>query len=136
MGAAMIEESDDRYARDDESLGPLAHGQLCYLQIPALDIARSAAFYGAVFHWQVSPPDAGFEAPGLIGQWVTDRPPATSGGPLGWIFVPDIDQALHSADDHGGRVLTQPEPDGPIRWLATVADPAGNVVGVVAHCPR
>jgi len=63
-----VEESED-----SSSLGPLAHGQLCYLQIPAPDIARSAEVYAAVFGWHTDPPGSGFEAPGLIGQWVADR---------------------------------------------------------------
>ena len=29
------------------------HGQLCYLQIPALDITTSARFYEQVFGWRV-----------------------------------------------------------------------------------
>ncbi|HEU5002628.1 MAG TPA: VOC family protein [Actinomycetota bacterium] len=136
MGAAMAEGSDDRYDHDGESIGPIAHGQLCYLQIPALDVARSAGFYRAVFSWHVSPPDTGFEAPGIIGQWVTDRPPSPAAGPLGWIFVAGMDPALRAVEDHGGTVVSPPEPDGPVRWLATVADPAGNVVGIVSHGTR
>ena len=31
------------------SLGPLAHGQICYLQIPALEVMESAAFYEKIF---------------------------------------------------------------------------------------
>ena len=30
-----------------------ANGKICYLEIPAIDIARSSAFYEAVFHWQL-----------------------------------------------------------------------------------
>lgn len=28
------------------------------------------------------------------------------------------------------------QPDGPVRGLATIADPAGNAVGIVADGPR
>jgi len=31
-------------------------GQLCYLQIPAVDITTSARFYERVFGWRVAPP--------------------------------------------------------------------------------
>ena len=55
----------------------LAHGQLCYLQIPALDTMESAAFYEKIFGWKIERPYPSFEAPGLIGQWVNNRPPAT-----------------------------------------------------------
>ena len=30
----------------------LVHGQVCYLQLPAADRNRAAAFYHAVFGWQ------------------------------------------------------------------------------------
>ena len=28
------------------------HGKICYLEIPAMDVERSAAFYTAVFGWR------------------------------------------------------------------------------------
>lgn len=30
-----------------------ANGKICYLEIPAIDIAVSAAFYQLVFDWQI-----------------------------------------------------------------------------------
>lgn len=118
-------EGDDR--RD------LAHGQLAYLQLPATDIGAAATFYGAVFGWSVEPPQPGFESPGLIGQWVDDRPPAADGGPLLWISVDDIDDALRLIEENGGAVVEPPTPDGPTRTLATIADPAGNRIGLAQH---
>jgi predicted enzyme related to lactoylglutathione lyase len=110
-----------------------AHGQLVYVQIPALDVTASAQFYERIFGWSVDPPDTGFEAPGLIGQWVTDRPAAPDAGPLAWIAVTDLDQTLELAASGGGEVVDQPYPDGPVRILASLRDPAGNLVGVVGH---
>ena len=58
----------------------LVHGQVCYLQIPAADSERSAAFYEAVFGWQVERPYLAFSSSGLIGQWSPAvRRPATPG---------------------------------------------------------
>src|SRR5437763_13869236 len=95
------------------SIPGLVHGQLSYLQIPALDVTTSARFYERVFGWQVDPPEAGFEAPGLIGQWITERPPAADGGPVGWIHVPDVRRTLTEAAAAGGTVREEPTPDGP-----------------------
>src|SRR5208282_4459572 len=103
-----------------------AHGQVCYLQIPALDMMKSANFYESVFGWQIERPYPSFEAPGLIGQWVTDRPAAMAAGLLAWINVDRIDRVLELVRASGGEVLTPPSPDGP-RWLATIRDPGGNV---------
>jgi predicted enzyme related to lactoylglutathione lyase len=111
------------------------HGQLTYLQIPALDVVASATFYEQIFGWQVDPPKPGFEAPGLIGQWVTDRPPAGNAGPLGWIHVDRIDDTVDLVRSTGGEVIEEPFADGPVRRLATIRDPAGNVVGIVGHGP-
>lgn len=107
-----------------------AHGQLGYLQIPARDLAASGAFYAAVLGWDADPP--GFTAPGLIGQWVTDRPPAPDAGPLLWVCVDALGTALRRVAEHGGTLVTAPVLDGGERWLAEVTDPAGNRLGIVA----
>ncbi|MBV9803393.1 MAG: hypothetical protein JO130_09395 [Solirubrobacterales bacterium] len=114
------------------SIPGLVRGQLCYLQIPALDIATSAQFYERIFGWTVDPPDSGFEAPGLIGQWITDRPPALDAGSVAWIHVPDVRETLEDARAAGAEVRDGPVPDGP-RLLASFVDPAGNLVGIVQH---
>jgi uncharacterized protein len=111
----------------------LVHGQVCYLQLPATDTAQSAEFYEAVFGWQIERPYPSFEAPGLIGQWIDDRPPAPDAGPLIWLHVSDIDATLDSVTKHGGQILEPPSPDGPTRVLATIADPAGNPIGLAGH---
>jgi PhnB protein len=109
-----------------------AHGQLVYLQIPAADVTVSARFYERVLGWRVDPPESGFEAPGLIGQWITDRPSAPDAGPVMWIAVDDLARTLTEAARAGGALRQEPTPDGP-RVLASFSDPAGNLVGIVAH---
>ena len=110
----------------------MKHGQICYLQIPALDLMKSAEFYETVFGWQIERPYPSFESPGLIGQWVTDRAPSPDAGPLLWINVMSIDQTLESVRSSGGEVIEPKSQDGP-RWLATIRDPAGNSVGIAQH---
>jgi predicted enzyme related to lactoylglutathione lyase len=107
-----------------------AHGQLTYLQVPATDVARSAVFYQRIFGWQVDPPQPGFEAPGLIGQWVTDRPAAPGAGMLAWIQVDRLSDTLDLVRANGGAVVLPPFPDGTERLLATITDPAGNALGL------
>jgi PhnB protein len=110
------------------------HGQLVYLQIPATDITTSARFYERVLGWEIGDggTDSGFEAPGLIGQWITDRPAAPDSGPVVWIHVDDVAQSLAAAQAAGAALQQQPTPDGP-RLLASFRDPAGNLVGIVSH---
>jgi predicted enzyme related to lactoylglutathione lyase len=111
----------------------LVHGQVCYLQMPAADSARSAAFYEAVFGWETERPYEDFVSPGLIGQWVPGRPPARDAGPMIWIHVADMEQALGRVVQHGGEILEPPAPDGLTRILATILDPEGNPVGLAAQ---
>jgi predicted enzyme related to lactoylglutathione lyase len=111
----------------------LAHGQVCYLQLPAVSRSRAAAFYTAVFGWDVEEHAPDFVAPGLIGQWVEDRPPALDTGPMLWLHVADLHETLHQVTTHGGQILEPPSPDGPHRTLATILDPEGNPVGLAAH---
>lgn len=113
----------------------LEHGQLCYLQLPAADPMRSAEFYEAVFGWRIERPYPGFEAPGLIGQWVDDRPPVRDAGPMLWLAVSDMTATLAAVTAAGGTITSPPSPDGPDRTLATIQDPAGNPIGLAAHHP-
>jgi predicted enzyme related to lactoylglutathione lyase len=126
---------DDDDEESNQSLRPV-QGQLSYLQIPAIDVRRSAQFYARVFGWNVEHPHPGFDAPGLIGQWVTDRRPTRDAGMLPWLNVDSIDEAMKLVRAHGGEVLEHPTPDGPERLLSTVRDPAGNVLGLVQLVSR
>jgi predicted enzyme related to lactoylglutathione lyase len=108
------------------------HGEVGYLQIPAKDIAASAAFYEAVFGWEVEEGSAGFSAPGIFGQFFTEHQSAPSAGPLLWLVVHNMDAALEKTTANGGELRSAPADDGPTRVLATITDPAGNTVGLVA----
>ena len=103
-----------------------------YLQLPAVDIARSAAFYAAVLGWEVDLEYGAFTAPGLIGQWTTEWPPAVNAGPLLWLSVDRLAPALRRVENYGGTVRGRPQLDSGERWLVEVEDPAGNRIGLVA----
>jgi predicted enzyme related to lactoylglutathione lyase len=114
----------------------LVHGQVCYLQMPAVDAVRAAAFYQGVFGWPTEHPDQDFESPGLIGQWVPGRPAALDAGPMIWIHVADLSETPAQVARHGGEVIDPPAPDGPDRVLATIVDPEGNSIGLASHQVR
>ena len=103
-----------------------------YLQLPAVDVARSAAFYAAALGWSVDLENGGFTAPGLFGQWTTTRPPAAAGGPLLWLSVDRLSPAMDRVEEYGGAVRGRPWLDAGARWLVEVDDPAGNRIGLVA----
>ncbi|HEX5120566.1 MAG TPA: VOC family protein [Pseudonocardiaceae bacterium] len=116
-------------------MSPATHpprGQIGYLQLPAVDIARSAAFYESVFGWSTDPATGGFTAPGMGGQWTTDRLPGTTSGPMVWICADDLYPTLDRVVAAGGTVHGRPRLDNGERWLAETDDPAGNRIGIVA----
>ncbi len=111
----------------------LEHGQVCYLQLPAVRSARAAAFYAAVFGWEIEEHAPDFVAPGLIGQWVEDRPPARTPARCSGSTSPTWTRPSSRSPATAARSPNPPTPDGPDRTLATILDPEGNPVGLAAH---
>jgi predicted enzyme related to lactoylglutathione lyase len=107
------------------------YGRIEYVQLPALDIARSAAFYERVFGWSIDSRHGSFEAPGLIGQLTTDQTPAAAGGPVLWISADNLPHIQREVVANGGTVHGRPQLDADERWLVEIDDPAGNRIGVV-----
>ena len=114
-------------------------GGVSYLRIPARDVARSAEFYRAVFGWRLrGTPEAPSFSDGtghVIGNWRTDLPVAGEAGVLPYIYVTDLDETLRIAAEQGAEPVTPPYPEGSL-WIATIRDPAGNVIGVWQAGPR
>ena len=62
------------------------NGKICYVEIPATDIARSIEFYQTVFGWNVRRRGDGHAAfddgvGQVSGTWVLNRPPSEAPGP-------------------------------------------------------
>jgi hypothetical protein len=110
------------------------HGKICYLQIPATDIARSAAFYEQVFGWSLRSRGDGRTAfdDGLgevSGEWVTGRAPSESPGLLFYIMVDDAAAAVEAVKTAGGEIVQEIGGDAP-EVTARFRDPGGNVIGL------
>jgi predicted enzyme related to lactoylglutathione lyase len=107
-------------------------GGVSYLAIPARDVARSAAFYQAVFGWELrGDPDAPSFSDGtghVIGHWRTDLEPAGEAGVRPYVYVEDLEAALERAAAQGAEVV-QPYAEGSLR-IAVIRDPAGNAIGI------
>jgi predicted enzyme related to lactoylglutathione lyase len=108
------------------------HGSVEYLQLPAVDVTRSAAFYEAVFGWSVDAASGGFETLAMIGQFTEDLTPSPDAGPVLWIWADQLYPAIRSVLAAGGRLRGRPQSDGGERWLVEFDDPGGNRVGIVA----
>jgi len=114
-------------------------GGVSYLHIPARDIAQSAEFYRATFGWRLTgdPQAPGFsDGTGhVIGHWHTGAPAPRETGVVPYIYVTSIDGTLRTASGRGAEIVTPPRPEGNL-WVATIRDPAGNVIGVWQAGPR
>ena len=102
-----------------------------YLRIPAPDPAKAAAFYRAVFDWEVDPERGRFtDGSGhVIGHFVSDIDVAGEDGVRPYVYVEDVEQTLAKLSSVGGSSVTPPYPEGNLK-VATFRDPAGNVVGI------
>jgi predicted enzyme related to lactoylglutathione lyase len=99
-------------------------------------VAASAAFYERVFGWAVDAERSRFSAPGIIGEWTTDRPPAGEAGPVVWILGNQLFPLLLGIETHGGRIAGRPVVDGGERYLVECDDPSGNRIGVAVPIRR
>lgn len=128
----MTTEGDDQRGEDGRALS--RNGALSYFHIPAVDVRRSAAFYGAVAGWTIHNGDT--DRPGFVdgsgqvgGAWVTNQAVAPEPGLLAYIYVDRIDDAVERITANGGEIVEPPYPEGNL-WVATFRDPAGNVMGL------
>jgi predicted enzyme related to lactoylglutathione lyase len=115
----------------------LPRPRFCYLQIPAVDVRQSLAFYEGVFGWNIRRRDSdhpSFDdaAGNLRGAWVTGREAATAPGLLPYIWVDSIAATLTMVSAKGGTVVEGAQPDNPgsTSHIATFRDPAGNLMGL------
>jgi predicted enzyme related to lactoylglutathione lyase len=112
----------------------LANGKICYVEIPATDIVRSAVFYETVFGWRLRERGDGATAfddttGEVSGTWVTGRPPSKEPGLLLYVMVDDAAATVEAVEAQGGEIVQPIGGDAP-EITARFRDPGGNVVGI------
>lgn len=110
------------------------HGKVSYMEIPALDVEVSSAFYGNVFGWELrggGKDHFGFtDTSGqMIGAWVTGNAVAREHALVPYIYVQGIDDVVERIKASGGEIVKPVYAEGGL-WVATFRDPAGNMIGV------
>ena len=110
------------------------NGKICYIEMPAEDIARSADFYKRVFGWNVRKRGDGATAfddttGEVSGAWVPGRPPASKPGLLFYIMVDSVAAAVEAVVANGGKIVQPVGADAP-EITARFQDPGGNVIGL------
>jgi predicted enzyme related to lactoylglutathione lyase len=111
-----------------------ANGKICYVEIPAADIARSADFFQRVFGWNIRKRGDGAtafdDAVGEVsGTWVLGRPPASTPGLLFYIMVDSVAATVETIIANGGEIVQPVGADAP-EITARFRDPGGNVIGL------
>ena len=110
------------------------NGKICYIELPATDIARSAEFYQNVFRWNMRKRGDGAtafdDATGEVsGSFVLGRPPASTPGLLFYIMVDSVEKTVESVKTNGGEIVQPLGADAP-EITARFRDPGGNVIGL------
>lgn len=115
--------------------GPtISNGKICYIEMPAIDIDRSASFYKTVFGWNTRKRGDGATAfddtvNEVSGTWVLDRKPMTEVGLLFYIMVDSVEQTIDTVLANGGKLIQPVGMDAP-EITARFSDPAGNIIGL------
>ena len=80
----------------------IGNGKICYVEMPATDIERSAAFYRAVFGWTIL---------------------------LVYIMVDSVEASIEAVIANGGELVQGIGADAP-EITARFRDPGGNIIGL------
>jgi uncharacterized protein len=112
----------------------LGNGKICYVEVPATDVARSSEFYNRVFGWEMRKRGDGAtafdDAVGQVsGAFVTGRPPMSSVGLLIYVMVDSVADTMQAVVANGGEIVQPIGADAP-EITARFRDPAGNVLGL------
>jgi predicted enzyme related to lactoylglutathione lyase len=111
-----------------------ANGKICYVEMPASDITRSADFYRKVFGWTIRQRGDGSTAfddgaGEVSGTWVRGRSPASAPGLLVYIMVDNVTATLDAIVANDGQVVQPIGADAP-EITARFRDPGGNIIGL------
>src|SRR5258706_9415428 len=111
-----------------------ANGKICYIEIPAIDIPTSVAFYESVFGWKTRKRGDGATAfddgvGQVSGTCVTGRPPSEKPGLLIYVMVDDINVTIDAVVANGGEIVQPVRVHAP-ELTARARDPGGNHLGL------
>lgn len=114
-----------------------------HFEIPVKDTAKAVKFYqnafgwkiekwdGPVEYWLISTGEAG--TPGIDGGFYTPEGPLK--GVINTLGVEDLDDIIEKVQSAGGSVVAPRMPVPGIGFLAYVADPEGNLLGLMQSDP-
>ena len=119
----------------------MTRGEITHVEFPADDVERAKAFYEAVAGWEIGQMD---EFPGYF----MFRTGPAAGGGLGrrgetvgntvrvYISVDRLEEAVATAEAHGGSVVQPPTEIPGMGRHAAVTDPEGSEIGLWEAAPE
>lgn len=118
----------------------LGKGKICYMEIPATNVDRSAGFYQKVFGWSLRKRGDGATAfddgvGEVSGTWIVGRPPSTTPGLLVYIMVDNAEATVKAIVANGGQIVQAIGGDAP-EITARFRDPGGNIIGIYQEPPE
>jgi len=110
------------------------NGKICYIELPAIDVAKSVAFYQQLFGWNIRDHEGGrisFDDPtgGVSGMFVTEKQAVADPGFIVSIMVDDIRQTIAQIEAFGCEIV-RPLGFHPTEQIAHFRDPGGNLLGL------
>jgi predicted enzyme related to lactoylglutathione lyase len=110
------------------------NGKICYIEIPAVDVQRSADFYSKTFGWKTRRRGDGSlafdDTTGVVsGTWKLGRSSSPTPGLLIYVMVDDAEASVEKIEANGGEIVQAIGGDAP-EITARFRDPAGNVLGI------
>ena len=111
------------------------HGEFSHIELPADDLERAKAFYGAVFGWQFRAMDEMLDyflyeaGPGGLGGGIGKRGENAPDAVRSYLTVDSIDDSLAAATANGGSIVV-PKTDIGIGWYAAITDTEDNELGL------
>lgn len=116
-----------------------AHGKICYIQLPAIDIQQSAEFYKTVFGWNIRTRGDGAtsfdDSTGAVsGVFDTSLKAVDDSGFRVYIMVDSVRDTAEAITNAGGASLDVVEIN-PGELYGSFRDPAGNVLRSYEYNP-
>jgi len=117
------------------------YGEICYVEIPAPNLAKAKQFFGTLFRWRISDSTLGeteyamFQAADLSGG-LDPRKEVSDKGVLLYLRVEDIPAKLKEIEKAGGQVVMSKtqviEGSDAYGFMAVFRDPNGNRLGLIS----
>jgi predicted enzyme related to lactoylglutathione lyase len=112
----------------------VAHGKICYLEMPSINPQQSAEFYRSVFGWNIREHEDGTlafdDTTGQVsGMWLTRLLAVEAPGIIVSIMVDDALATSRAIVAAGGSIEMPVDPNADERY-GTFRDPSGNLMSI------